>query len=176
MKKISFILAFCVACLVSFNSLALKLDDIIKTDKNGKVEITNVDKIASSGGGLEKQVSKLVEKEIGKITKKIDGQINDLRSKADNEIGRVTKIVDEAEAEFNKIKNIKSKVGFYIRMASYATGGIGILMLVFIFFLWKIYRKVKAVVNLKFAFKDIKSFEKRISELEKKVKELKAKA
>ena len=168
MKKFSFVVVACLTGLISFNANAINLNDLIKKDENGQIAIST----DSLGKNLEKGVMEKLDKEIAKVTKDIDGKVNELKAKADSEIAKVTKIIDEAQKEFELIKRIKAKVRGYVVMAYFAVGALGVLLVVLILILIKLWLKVSKFGKISSAFKVIKDIDKRIAKLEAKVVKL----
>jgi len=168
MKKINFALVICLTALVSFNANAINLDDLIKKDENGQIAIST----DSLGENFEKSITEKLDKEIEKVTKDIDGKVEELKVKADNEIAKVTKIIDEAQKEFELIKRIKAKIKGYVVMAYFAVGALGALLIILILILIKLWLKVSKFGKISSAFKVIKDIDKRIKVLENKVAKL----
>lgn len=168
MKKLSFAIVVSLVSLISFNASAFNLDDLVKTDENGRVEISG----DSIGKDLEKKLEEKINKEIEKVSKDIDGKVNELKAKADSEMAKVTKIIDEAQKEFDLIKRMKAKVRSYIMMAYIAVGALGVLIIVLILLLIKLWLKVSKIGKIGYAFKVIKNIDKRITSVEAKLAKL----
>jgi len=168
MKKISFAIVISLVSFASFNAMAFNLDDLVKTDEKGRVEI-NSDSIEKD---LEKNLEEKINKEIIKVSKEIDSKVNELKTKADSEMAKVTKIIDEAQKEFDLIKRMKARVRSYIMMAYIAVGALGVLLIILVLFLIKLWLKVSKIGKIGYVFKTIKNIDNRITALENKVVKL----
>ncbi|MFC1659251.1 hypothetical protein ACFL0U_01645 [Pseudomonadota bacterium] len=182
MKKILFLflLSFCI----SINSYSYSLDDAIKdATKNGKSSevVENIGKNTSDQAVkmTEEKVDKLLvelkqkaEGEIEKYENVANKEIEKVQNKVDNYIAEVDKVVEDAKEGLSFIEDIRANAMKYLKIAgiivSVLSGGI----LVVVFFLWKIWKTVKSVAGLNFAF-DHKKYENRLKDLEKEVIELK---
>jgi len=168
MKKFSFLFILCLISLLSFNVFALDLDNIIKKDENGQVEISS----ESLSKDIGDDISKQLKEEVQKVSKEIDNKVNELKAKADEEMAKVSKIIDEAEKEFNLIKQLRSKIRSYILMAYFAVGALGVLLIILILVLIKLWLKVSRIGKITYMFKTIRDLDERIKRLENKVAKL----
>jgi flagellar hook-basal body complex protein FliE len=166
MKKLNFVCVFCLISLLSFNAAAFNLNEIIKKDKDGRVTISGDD----LSKGLDSKFTKELQDQLKKTTKDVNTKIEELKTRADQEINKIASIIDEAKEQLNILKQIRSKIRGYIIMAYIIVGFLGFLLIVLILLVIKMWLKISQLGKISYVFKTVKEFDDRIKRLEEKIK------
>jgi archaellum component FlaC len=123
---------------------------------------------------IDKKIEKAIGSVKGDVLKKVEGEINKVKEKIDDETAKIKKIIKEAEDGINKFKEIKANAEKYIRIAKIAIGFLSGGIVILIFFLWRVWRNivgfkkiVKNVANYDAIKKQIKDLEKKVAKLDK---------
>jgi peptidoglycan hydrolase CwlO-like protein len=121
MKKIIFSLILTSAILFSFNSLAISLDDIIKPNQQGGVDVgQNIsDELLGQFKELEditKEIDKItgevknVEKSINNVDKNISGVLTKITSEVNKATGEIKGVSGEIKSIGEEIKKAKGYI------------------------------------------------------------------
>lgn len=117
-------------------------------------------------GGMLKEVEKNSSKS---INKKIDKVIEKVEKKIDKKVAKYEKKIAEVEESFDKIKNLRDKAEYYLKIAKIAIAVLSSGVLVLIFTMWRIWKNVVGMRKVIENVANYKDIEKRLQTLEKKV-------
>lgn len=121
-------------------------------------------------GGILKEVEKGSSKSISKsLDKKVDKVINKVEKKIDQKVAKYEKKIAEVEESFDKIKNLRDKAEYYLKIAKIVIAALSSGALVLIFTMWRIWKNVVGMRKVVENVANYKDIEKRLQALEKKV-------
>ncbi len=144
MKKI-----IVISTLLSFvcgAAHAINLDSVLRDVKSGSTK------------NISKNFDKKIDKVITKVEKKID-----------QKLAKYEKKIAAAEKSFDKIKNLRDKAEYYLKIAKIAIAVLSSGVLVLIFTMWRIWKNVVGMRKVIENVANYKDIEKRLQTLEKKV-------
>lgn len=116
-------------------------------------------------GGMLKEVEKNSSRS---VNKKIDKVIEKVEKKIDKKVAKYEKKIAEAEKSFDKIKNLRDKAEYYLKIAKIAIAVLSSGVLVLIFTMWRIWKNVVGMRKLIENVANYKDIEKRLQALEQK--------
>ncbi len=156
MKKIIISLFF--VFVAANNASAINLGDALKEISQGSSnEITK---------NLEKKIDKIINKYDGQL----QGEVKKYKDKIDKEEKKVRAMIDEAQRSVEKLKEIKEKAGYYIKITKIVLAILSSAILILIFVIWRIYCNVVALKKMVKNVSNYDNFDKRLKILETRVK------
>jgi gas vesicle protein len=165
-----FAISFLLFSFTSANAFDLdkQLNKIVDTKKSGVADVAGLDQ-------MKKEIIKTLQDNLDKNIAPIKEEVNKYKSKIDAEQKKIENIINEAQADINKIRDIRNNIDHYFNIAKTIIAFLSCSIVVLLFFLWRIWRNVvnfrkiiQNVTNYDDIEKRLKLAEKRIAELSRK--------
>jgi hypothetical protein len=157
-------------CLFSLNSYAFDLNKALdaldaSTDESGKISIKAPSGV---GKGLTKGLEGNIKKEVDKVLKKYEKQLNDKVKKIEDKINKeIDSSLGDVKGLINEAKSIRAKAYNLIKLAKIAMAVISFSFLAGLFFIWRAFKRIKGLYKILENVKSYKDIEKRVAGLEK---------
>lgn len=168
MKIFKYLLVFFV---ISTGSYAAKLDDYIKINQGGKVNVggdTLNKTLSDATKSAQDEIIKKLDTEIQKLQENVNKNINNITTKFDTEIQKATdrinnniigkgeKLIDDATKQYDSliatkekiistIENLMNNLPTYILIAKLVVAIIILGIFLLVFFFWRSYSKMKTL-------------------------------
>ena len=114
--------------------------------------------LRSIAKGADKSLDKKIDKIITKVEKKID-----------KKVAKYEKKIAEVENSFDRIKDLKNKAEFYLKIAKIVIAILSSGILLLIFVVWRVWSNVSGMRRVIENVANYKDVEKRLQALEQKV-------